>query len=245
MRGPGDRRRCRAGERHGLGGLSGRQRVSNGPEHRLGDGGDYSAPVSAPAPGSAAPGGLTISGLLELRLLSGSEPLVRVAAERPGDASALEDVLAPTPLSEAGKQVLADAKKLSEHVYPKPSKKITASYKVGGNFLFLPIGRSPIAAAQGDELLEGNYGVFYDIVLNLENTTGQIDDVRLVFEAAGGMAGAVFEIDGKRSEIPRLAAAAEQTLLTYRMEPGTKKTVRVRTVPLSGSNYPVKLIVRS
>jgi hypothetical protein len=191
------------------------------------------------------PGGLTISGLMELRLLSGSEPLVRVAAEKPGDPSALEEVLAPTPLSEAGRQVMADAQKLSEHVYPKPAKKIAARYKVGGNFVFLPIGRSPIAAAQGDEVLEGNYGVFYDITLQLENPTDKTDDVRLVFEAAGGMAGAVFEIDGKRAEIPRLPGAGEQNLLTYRMEPGTKKTVRVRTLPLSGSNYPVKLIVRS
>ncbi|MGC4044370.1 MAG: hypothetical protein QM758_11280 [Armatimonas sp.] len=35
---------------------------------------------------------------MELRLLSGSEPLVRVAAEKPGDPSALSEVLSPTPL---------------------------------------------------------------------------------------------------------------------------------------------------
>jgi hypothetical protein len=191
------------------------------------------------------PGGLAISGLMELRLLSGSEPLVRVAAEKPGDPSALEEVLLPTPLSEAGRRVLADAQKVSEHLYPKPAKKIAVRYNVGGNFVFLPIGRSPIAAAQGDEVLEGNYGVFYDIALRLENPTSKTDDVRLVFEASGGMAGAVFEIDGKRAEIPQLAGSAERTLVTYRMEPGAKKTVRVRTLPLSGSNYPVKLIIRS
>lgn len=190
------------------------------------------------------PAGLTISGLMELRLLSGSEPLVRVAAERPGDQTILTDVLAPTPLSQASQQLLEDAQRLSMHVYPKPGKRITAKYQVGGNFVFLPIGRSPISAAEGDEVLAGNYGVFYDITLQLENPTNKTDDVRLVFEAAGGIAGAVFEIDGRRAEIPQLAAAGERTLLTYRMEPGTKKTVRVRTVPLSGSNYPVKLIVR-
>ncbi|MGC4044369.1 MAG: hypothetical protein QM758_11275 [Armatimonas sp.] len=71
------------------------------------------------------------------------------------------------------------------HVYPKPGKKISAKYSVGGNFVFLPIGRSPIAAAEGDEVLAGNYGVFYDITLQLENPTEKTDDVRLVFEAAG------------------------------------------------------------
>ena len=191
------------------------------------------------------PGGLTISGLMELRLLSGTAPLVRVAADKPGDPMAPEDILTPIPLSDASEPFLRDVRQLSEHIYPKPGKQLNARYSVGGTFVFLPIGRTPIAAATGDEVLLGNYGVFYDIGLSLENTTRSTADVSLVFEASGGMAGAVFEIDGRRVEIPRLAGSGEQTLLTYRMEAGSRKSVRVRTLPLSGSNYPVKLIVRS
>lgn len=191
------------------------------------------------------PAGLTISGLMELRLVSGPGPLVRIAAEKPGDPMAIQEILTPTALSDASEPFLRDVRQLSEHVYPKPGKQLSAKYSVGGNFVFMPIGRTPIAAAEGAEVLAGNYGVFYNIDLALENPTKATSDVNLVFEAAGGMAGAVFEIDGRRVEIPRLAGSGEQTLLTYRMEPGARKSVRVRTMPLSGSNYPVKLIVRS
>jgi hypothetical protein len=107
------------------------------------------------------------------------------------------------------------------------------------------VGRSPIASADPNQVLEGNYGVFYDIQLTLENTTSAPADIKLIFEPAGGMAGAVFVIDGKRAEIPQSNMPTETTLAVFRLAPGARKVVPVRTLPLSGSNYPVNLIVKS
>ena len=58
------------------------------------------------------------------------------------------------------------------------------------------------------------------------------------------MAGGIFLIGNKRVEIPQTDMPKEHTLETYTLEPGESKNVRIRTLPLSGSNYPATIIVR-
>jgi hypothetical protein len=190
------------------------------------------------------PQGLTLSGLMQLRLLSGPAPLVRIAADHPGDATTMGEILRPRALTEAMGALVADADRLSRHVYPQPSKKLTARYQVGGNWAFLSVGRAPIAAAGEGQVLAGNYGVFYDISVAVENPTDRTAKVQVLFEPAGGLAGAVFVIDGKRVEIPQATPPIEKPLATFTLGPGVKKTILMRTLPLSGSNYPINLIVR-
>ncbi len=191
------------------------------------------------------PNDLTLSGLFQLRLLSGSAPLVRIAADTPGSPGTLTEILTAAPLTEALQNQLREADQQSSHVYPKPSITLTAKHSVGGRWGFFSVGRSPIAGTDTSQVLEGNYGVFYDIQLTLENPTAAPADIKLVFEPAGGMAGAVFVIDGRRVEIPRTNMPTESTLATFRLAPGARKVVPVRTLPLSGSNYPINLIVKS
>jgi hypothetical protein len=191
------------------------------------------------------PNDLTISGLFQLRLLSGSAPLVRVGADIPGSATTLGEILVPTPLSDTLQTQLREVDRQSSHVYPKPSVSLTAKHSVGGRWGFFSVGRSPISATDSSQVLEGNYGVFYDIQLTLDNPTSAPADVRLIFEPAGGMAGAVFLIDGQRKEIPQTNMPTETILATFRLAPGARKTIPVRTLPLSGSNYPINLIVKS
>ena len=192
------------------------------------------------------PNDLTISGLFQLRLLSGNAPLVRVGADIAGSPGTLSEILTAVPLSPALQTQLRDAERSAPHVYPKPSVTLTAKHSVGGRWGFFSVGRAPIAAATDpSQLLEGNYGVFYDIQLTLDNPTAAPADVRLIFEPAGGMAGAVFLIDGKRAEIPQTNMPTETVLATFRLAPGARRTIPVRTLPLSGSNYPVNLIVKS
>ena len=191
------------------------------------------------------PNDLTLSGLFQLRLLSGSAPLVRIAADIPGSPNTLSEILTAVPLNEVLQNQLRDADRQSPHVYPKPSVTLTAKHSVGGRWGFFSVGRAPLVGTDPSQVLEGNYGVFYDIQLTLENPTAAPADIKLIFEPAGGMAGAVFLIDGKRAEIPRTNMPTETTLATFRLAPGAHKVVPVRTLPLSGSNYPVNLIVKS
>jgi|GEM_PF-264453 hypothetical protein len=187
--------------------------------------------------------GLTISGLIQLRTVSGEPPLVRVAADPPGGATSLPIDLQPFPtnMEAAGSGTF----NLSEHVYPMPTKRSVETFSVGGPWLFLPLGRQPITAAEMPaRRLEGNYGVFYEYTINLENPTTRETKVFIVFEPSAGMAGGVFVIDGKTVEIPQTSPPAEPTLATYILPPGGKRTVTLRTVPLSGSNYPARITVR-
>jgi hypothetical protein len=191
------------------------------------------------------PNELTLSGLFQLRLLSGSAPLVRVGADPPGSPTTLPETLRAYPLSGELQTQLREAEQTSPHVYPKPRISLTAKHSVGGRWGFFSVGRAPLVGTDPSQILEGNYGVFYDIALTLENPTNSPADIRIIFEPAGGMAGAVFLIDGKRVEIPRTNMPTETTLATFRLAPGARKVVPVRTLPLSGSNYPVNLIVKS
>lgn len=189
------------------------------------------------------PPGLTISGLMQIRIVSGPPPLVRLAIEN-WEERPLDIAFFPQPMGDvllSGNGTVAQ----SDHIYPAPSKKVEAAYTVGGSWTFLKFGRVPLASTvDSATLLHGNYGVFYEIAVKLTNPTDQKSTARVVFEPSAGMAGGIFLIGNKCVEIPQTDMPKEHTLETYTLEPGESKNVRIRTLPLSGSNYPATIIVR-
>lgn len=187
--------------------------------------------------------GLTISGLTQLRQTTGAPLLVRVAADLPGDERTATTELVPTPNPWAAEGGILPFP-LSDHVYPEPRKTLKAEYRVGERWAFVSIGRHPISGTTEARRLEGNFGVFYDIELKLENPTDRPATVQLVFEPSAGLAGGIFLVDGRAVEIPQAKGSAEITLARYPLAPGAKQTVQVKTLPLSGSNYPIRLTVR-
>jgi hypothetical protein len=193
------------------------------------------------------PAGLTISGLWELRVISGPAPLVRVSAAAPTDTNALQETLMPVALTEPNPASTAPpaAVALSDHVYPDPAKTVEATYEVGGQWQFLALGKTPLIATSSPERqLFGNYGVFYDFDVTLENPTLLAAKARVVFEPSAGLAGGVFLIGDRTIEIPQTNLPQETTLASYALAPGEKRRVRIRTLPLSGSNYPATIILR-
>jgi hypothetical protein len=188
------------------------------------------------------PAGQTISGLMHLRTLTGAPPLVRIVAE---PATIITHMpFLPLPLDKERREANA-TENLSEHVYPNPSQTLEAEYKVGGAWTFIKYGRVGITASTSPRtVLHGNYGVFYDIKLTLQNPTATPARARLVFEPSAGMAGGIFLIGKRKVEIPQSNMPNETTLASYTLEPGERRNVTVRTLPLSGSNYPATLIVR-
>ncbi|MBC8143824.1 MAG: hypothetical protein H7Y38_20525 [Armatimonadetes bacterium] len=190
--------------------------------------------------------GHTVSGLMQVRPLSGVPPMVRVAAEQPGDARADAESWQTAPLLPAeyapGTTTLAYPQ--SDNVYPKPLKQVAAPYEVGGAWAFVSFGHDPLEATQGDKRLLGNYGVFYEVTATAHNGSDKPAKVRAVFVPTAGLAGGVFLVDGKYVEVPQTNLPKEPTLASYMLEPGETRIIRITTLPLSGSNYPARIVIR-
>lgn len=192
--------------------------------------------------------GNTVSGLMQVRPLSGVPPMVRVAAEQPGDARADAEAWQTTPLLPAefapGTTTLAYPQ--SDHVYPQPRKQVTATYETGGAWAFVSFGHDPLESARpnDDKKLLGNYGVFYELTATATNKSDKPTKVRAVFVPTAGLAGGVFLVDGKYVEVPQTNLPKEPTLASYMLEPGETRTIRITTLPLSGSNYPARIVIR-
>ena len=175
--------------------------------------------------------GEVASGLCCLRQLDGSAGCyVQVKAD---------DVRSPFVRPPNGKEPL------SATVFGTAVKPVAAVYDVGGGWTFIRLG-SPEqrGASRLSEEGFGDYGVTYDIALTLNNGTPHAQKVGLVFEAASGAARGLFVVDGKMVETRTLNAQEEMLLAVYSLPAGGMRNVRVSTLPLSGSAYPARLVVR-
>jgi len=172
-----------------------------------------------------------VSGLLGLRVLRGAAVRVRVVAEPEEQADAQEE--APGATGPA-----------SEHVYPTPRKSVRARYRVGDPWTFIPVGQRPIQGRNGKLRLDGNYGVLYEIDLRLENPTGEPRTVDVALSPDAGDARGVFCIEGRLIEVPPLAGH-DTVLASFRLDAGEEREIPVRTLPVAGSAYPARIVVRS
>ncbi len=188
---------------------------------------------AAPIVAQTMPKGTVASGVLELRELSGGAVSVRIylAPHSPERLPRAIDDYRESPL-------------LGQWHYAKPRREVKARYEVGGPWAFVTIGRNPSSGlVEGDEL-RGNYGVIYDIELELVNPTAEEARVALTMEPAGGVARASVVIDGRLVEAAMLRRGVEVRLAEYRLAPGEVRRIGLKTMPQSGSNYPVRLAVR-
>jgi hypothetical protein len=179
----------------------------------------------------------TASGILEFRSVEGRDVAVRVAADLPETAGLRRGQVARLPDNYS---IAA----YSDQVYPMPTKKLDAKYTVGGHWAFIGIGRHPLRDIADTSHLMGNYGVFYEIKLHLENPTPTRQNVSVVFDAGAGLASAVVYIDGKFVETKYIQPTKESPLATFQLEPQQTKVVSILTLPLSGSFYPASIVVK-
>jgi hypothetical protein len=174
----------------------------------------------------------TASGIFGLRQLAGSALTVQVVA-------------AEQPVSQARRPAGSARVSYSEHVYPSPKKAIQTRYRVGERWAFVSVGRSAIDGRHPSRRLDGNYGVFYDIALEIENPTDVESTVNLVLAAEAGEARGVFLIEGHLIEVPDVRPPAEFVLGSFVVRPHARGAVSIRTLPVAGSNYPVTLVARA
>jgi hypothetical protein len=167
----------------------------------------------------------TASGLLGIRPLDDGSVRVDVEAR---------EVSGGVP--SVGNTALATA------VFPSPDKVVEAKYTVGGPWTHIPIGRYPVSNGDGARLA-GNYGVFYDVRLQLENPRPAPAKVRILFEPLAGAAQGAFLIDGEMVKTRRSYPPMELPLKTVILAPNETRTVRIVTMPAAGGSYPAGLIV--
>ncbi|MGC8783962.1 MAG: hypothetical protein ACP5RN_06220 [Armatimonadota bacterium] len=196
----------------------------------------------------------TASGVLQVRLLSteGAQPpapcVLKVAMQVYQNQSlplvgttVAWGFLPPRPLTAEERHQIAG----NDHIYPTSHKVLTATYVVGQRWQFIRIGEQAVRNHNQQRKLDGNYGVIYEVRVELVNPTDKVRDVELAFEPSGGEAGGVFAIGGEVLGIQRALPPREFSIARIRLQPNQKRTITIRTMPLAGSNYPATLMVRS
>ena len=204
---------------------------------------------------------LTVSGILEVQQLGGTNGALSLSVAADGDRETLAS--SPLNLAEAMEQnagqdarlVSAPAARLtsgavqetSPYVFGAPRVSLASAYVVGGQWAHLRLGNAEsLRNAAGTQTLWGNYGVSYFITLHLANPTAQPRTVSVLFAPEAGLAAGVFEVNGGAlQQFPPLPPPAEEEILRVRLPPGQSKTVRVRTLLLNGSAYPASLVVHA
>ncbi|CAN5413878.1 hypothetical protein BH11ARM2_BH11ARM2_15140 [soil metagenome] len=193
----------------------------------------------------------TASGLCSLRLIDGPNTLlVRTDAWPPFnlDPRWTEAIGSTTPWREVGMNPINDydraPSEFSAHIYPNPFKEEDVVYNVGGRYGFVRIGQRPIQRSDRTRVLDGNFGVVYNIKADVNNRSAEATDIEIVFEASAGYSGALFMVDGQYVETPLLQPKAEYQIVRFRLAPGVTKKLDIFTIPLSGSSYPATITVR-
>ncbi|MCW5935774.1 MAG: hypothetical protein KIT11_00510 [Fimbriimonadaceae bacterium] len=198
-----------------------------------------------------APGD-TMSGLASLTLLDGGPERVVVV----GDANWLEQQW--DPWWAAHRSIGAwryvrprwldrynlPLEGVQRHVYPRPFRDVNFSYEVGGPVGYLRIGETPIASMNLEGKLEGNFGVVYTITGRLSNPTPEPVEVEVGYEASAGYSAGIFVMNDTLVKCGTMQPKQKAVVGHVRLSPGATKDVVLKTIPLSGANYPGTLTLQ-
>lgn len=199
---------------------------------------DLGTIVRIPAGGSrtihatTVPNDDTVSGLYGLRIVQGGALVAQVSAT----------AARYTPAIRAG---LVDAARTEPHTYSTTQKDESYVYKCGEHWTFMPLGRKAIVSDGKQRTLFGNYGVIYNLSVEISNPTDTMRTVSVVLSPDAGWTRGVFVIDGKLVESPQIAPPSEAVLYTVQLAPQESRKLSIQGIPVGGSNYPISLVVRS
>jgi hypothetical protein len=222
------------------------QALSDGSGHFL----DIPARSRVRVASSRLPAGQTISGIQELVQTSGQPLKVRIAAVAESDEERNYPMFTPTPVTseelQESRQIATAASSAkpspSDARFPDPHLTLRNEYRVGGRWDFVTLGHGNTNSSAAN--LIGAYGYMYDIEWNLINPTDKAASVRISFTPTAGLASGVFWIDGQTVErVPQAREQQEIQLYRVQLMPGEQRRVKLRTMPLAGSNYPARLVV--
>ena len=177
--------------------------------------------------------GEVISGTLDLLLFEGGPLQVLVnSSENPGDS-----ITYPLQTDKDDRH--------ARGAYPLTSIVTRASFFMEQGERFFTIGDTPLTDIFGGRNIRGNYGVSYEYDFTLVNDTGRAGAVNFAFQPRGGVATATFLVDGRMVSIGATRAYQVVPIARVPLSAGSRKTVRVVTMPEDASNYPVRIILKS
>lgn len=174
------------------------------------------------------------SGVGRIAPLAGEDLIVEVVVEEPSTAGVLF-----APVSQA---YLAGPE-TSGYTF-EGQRDVQMRHVAGGEWAFYSLGKKIDINSRGQQLA-GSYGVLHDVTAVVENPTDRVAVCELAVRARGGVARATFWLDDALVETPMLSSAGEQVIYKAPIPPHSTHTALLKTIPESGSHYPVLLTLRS
>ncbi len=133
----------------------------------------------------------------------------------------------------------------NERYYTPAVLKKDFTFHVDGHWLFIRLGKGEIAHPENGETLPGDYGVLYDVNVDVINDTPFFKRVDLSFDATAGPARGVFIVDGKLFETPLVTPGSPYRFHSLGLAPYERTNVNILTTTLNGSHYAASLIFSS
>ncbi len=205
--------------------------------------------------------GLTVSGIVQMQQINGQGNAVTLRIAADDDQTALASPVGRVLLAAlgggGGAPPLPDMPTdygqavplppASATIFAAPQINVTANYAVGGRWAYVRIGHTDSLRDQTGKLkLFGNYGADYEVSLTLTNPTALPRIVGLFFAPEAGSAAGVFRVDGGPVlEFSPISPPAEPEIARYTLAPGETRAVRMQTIPLNGSSYPLSVIAHA
>ena len=123
-------------------------------------------------------------------------------------------------------------------------------YRYGEPIFDISLGenRPRLIDSQYQISLEGHYGMFYDYTVRLKNPSSKPGQIDLLLSPSSGPVRGVFVINKELIKTSLLGANYNyqpMTLKSFLLKPNETKLVEILTMPEPGSNYPVRLVLKS
>ena len=133
----------------------------------------------------------------------------------------------------------------SRGFYPVATQRLRRRHLLGTNQeTRIAVGALRQETFSGVRELRGDYGIVYDIELELENRSSQPETASLLLNPRGGAATATFLWDSEVVQVEQTAAMAERALRAIEVPPNSSRIIRLLTIPEGASSYPIRLIIR-
>ncbi|HXW51291.1 MAG TPA: hypothetical protein VEJ41_04815 [Candidatus Acidoferrales bacterium] len=181
------------------------------------------------------PAGTLVSGLMQLRVISGSSIRVAVVVQ---DASDI-------PVGPISDTLLSSAVKHARGVYSVPDFSYDLSYSIGDDPVMLLIGKLPLPNLVSGEVLGGDYGVKQSATVTLLNPTASDARVGMWFEPRGGRATGTFLINGELVQLHPVEFGQPALVRGFTVPAHGYARIDLVTMPEGGSSYPVQVLFAS
>lgn len=132
--------------------------------------------------------------------------------------------------------------------YNSAWKDVTINFSGYPKAIEIPIGDAPfVIDALSDSPLKGNYGVIYNVALQLSNSTYRDQVAHIYFVPVGGVARGVIVINDVITETGVMDTAGQlppAQIAEIIVPAKSTVPVHIRMFPQGGSFYPINLVVR-